>query len=84
MKHRHDVAWVRLFGREGPGDWTDRAPHVAPRTRLSPAPHRPVDLTDPSTSPTRRPHQPRRPRAGRRTQPRRRGSHVVARTRRKI
>jgi len=59
MKHRHDVAWVRLFGREGPGDWTDRAPHAAPRTRLPPAPHRPVGLTDPSASPA--PPPPRRP-----------------------
>jgi len=32
MKHRHDVAWVRLFGRERPGDWTDRTPHAARRT----------------------------------------------------
>jgi len=54
MKHRHDVAWVRLFGRERPGDWTDRTPHAArrtphPGTRLPSAPHPgPVGLTSPA------------------------------------
>jgi hypothetical protein len=46
MKHRHDVAWVRLFGTERPGDWTDRTP-PAPAVGTSSWPRRltgPADL----------------------------------------
>jgi hypothetical protein len=53
--------WVRLFGRETPGGWTDRGPHV-PAAGTSPGSADLTDLTDltgPASS-----------RADRRTQPR--------------
>jgi len=45
MKHRHDVAWVRLFGRERPGGWTDRAALACHRHL-----NRPTGLTAPPAS----------------------------------
>src|SRR5690242_19999439 len=52
MKHRHDVAWARLFGREKPVGWTDRTP-PAPAAGTSSRPRQPHR--------SRRPYQPRRP-----------------------
>jgi hypothetical protein len=44
MRYRHDVKGVRLFGREKPVGWTDRAPH-APAAGTSSGP---ADLTGPA------------------------------------